>query len=110
MTDNPLVFVIVVNYNGIKYLKPCLSSLEQQTYPNYKIIVFDNASTDNSAEFIRQNFPKIKLIQAKRNLGFAEGNNLAIKFALDQEAEYVFLVNNDTDAEKDLIEKLISTG
>ena len=109
MNDTPLVFVIVINYNGLKYLKTCLSSLDQQTYPNYKIIVFDNASTDNSAEFIKQNFPKIKLIQAKSNLGFAEGNNLAIKFALSQNAEYVFLVNNDTDAEDDLIEKLIVT-
>jgi hypothetical protein len=109
MNNTPLVFVIVINYNGINYLKTCLSSLEQQTYPNYKIIVFDNASTDNSAEFLKQNFPKIKLIQAKSNLGFAEGNNLAIKFALSQNAEYVFLVNNDTEAEEDLIEKLIVT-
>lgn len=110
MTDVPLVFVIVVNYNGINYLKTCLSSLEQQTYPYYKIIVFDNASTDNSAQFIRENFPKVRLIQSEKNLGFAEGNNLAIKFALDHKADYVFLVNNDTDAEKDLIEKLINTG
>jgi GT2 family glycosyltransferase len=109
MNDTPLVFVIVVNYNGLNYLKTCLSSFEQQTYSNYKIIVFDNASTDNSAEFLKQNFPKIKLIQAKSNLGFAEGNNLAIKFALGQNAEYVFLVNNDTEAEEDLIEKLIVT-
>jgi len=110
MINAPLVYVIVVNYNGIKYLKTCLSSLEQQTYPNCKIIVFDNASTDNSTEFIRQNFPKIELIQAERNLGFAEGNNLAIKFALNHKADHVFLVNNDTDAEKDLIEKLVNTA
>jgi GT2 family glycosyltransferase len=109
MNDTPLVFVIVINYNGVNYLKTCLSSLEQQTYPNYRIIVFDNASTDGSAEFLKQNFPKINLIQAKRNLGFAEGNNLAIKFALGQKAEYVFLVNNDTEAEDNLIEKLIAT-
>src|SRR5674476_78386 len=99
MNDTPLVFVIVINYNGINYLKTCLSSLEQQTYPNYKIIVFDNASTDNSAEFIKQNFPDIKLIQSEENFGFAKGNNIAIKLALNQKSDYVFLLNNDTALE-----------
>lgn len=107
MINGPLVFAIVVNYNGINYLKTCLSSLEQQSYQNYKIIVFDNASTDTSVEFIQSNFPRIKVIQGKKNFGFAEGNNLAIKFALDNKANYVLLVNNDTKTDKDLIEKLI---
>ena len=110
MTNSPLVYVIVVNYNGAKYLQTCLSSIEQQTYPNYETIVIDNASTDNSEEYIRQYFPKITLIQAERNLGFARGNNLAIKSALDQKADYVFLVNNDTELESDLIEQLIKTA
>ena len=70
----------------------------------------DNASTDNSEEYIRQYFPKITFIQAGRNLGFAEGNNLAIKSALDQKADYIFLVNNDTELESDLIGKLIKTA
>ena len=110
MNDAPLVYLIVVNYNGVKYLKTCLSSIEKQTYPNYETIVVDNASTDNSEEYIREYFPKITFIQAGRNLGFAEGNNLAIKSALDQKADYVFLVNNDTELENDLVEKLIKTA
>jgi hypothetical protein len=110
MTDAPLVYVIVVNYNGGEYLKTCLSSIEKQTYPNYKTIVIDNASTDNSEEYIRQYFPRITLIQAKKNLGFAQGNNLAIKSAIDQKTDYVFLVNNDTELESDLVEKLIKTA
>ncbi len=110
MTNSPLVYVIVVNYNGAKYLQTCLSSIEQQTYSNYETIVIDNASTDNSEEYIRQYFPKMTLIQAERNLGFARGNNLAIKSALDQKADYVFLVNNDTELESDLIEQLIKTA
>ena len=110
MTNTPLVYVIVVNYNGVKYLKTCLFSIEKQTYPNYETIVVDNASTDNSEEYVRQHFPKITFIQAQRNLGFAEGNNLAIKLALDQKADYVFLVNNDTEFAIDLVEKLIKTA
>jgi GT2 family glycosyltransferase len=109
MNSAPLVFVIVLNYNGMEYLKTCLSSLELQTYTNYKIVVFDNASTDNSVEFVIKNFPNITLIQGEKNFGFAKGNNLAIKFALSQKADYVFLVNNDTFIKKDLIEKLINT-
>lgn len=109
MNSEPLVYVIVINYNGLKYLKTCLSSLERQTYKNYKTIVIDNASTDKSVQYIKQNFPKINVVQAESNLGFAEGNNLAMKFALDQKADYVFLVNNDTYLEKDLIEKLVTT-
>lgn len=110
MNADPLVFVIVINYNGVKYLKTCLSSLAQQTYSNYKIVVFDNASTDNSVEFIQQNFPNIRIIQAGKNFGFAEGNNFAMKFALDQGASYFFLVNNDTEAKMDLVEKLVNSA
>jgi GT2 family glycosyltransferase len=110
MNGTPLVYIIVINYNGEEYLKTCLSSIEKQTYPNYKTIVIDNASTDNSKEYIKEYFPKLTFIQAERNLGFAEGNNLAIKKALEQKAAYVFLVNNDTEFEIDLVEKLIKTA
>ena len=110
MNKAPLVFVIVVNYNGLKYLETCFSSLEKQTYKNYRIIMLDNASTDKSVEFTQKNFSKILIIKQKKNYGFAKGNNLAIGFALDQKADYVFLVNNDTKVETDLLEKLVSTA
>lgn len=110
MTSAPLVYVVVLNYNGVEYLKACLSSLEMQTYTNYRIVVYDNASTDDSADFVSKNFPNVMVVQAEKNFGFAKGNNLAIKFAFSQKADYVFLLNNDTAAEKDLLEKLISTA
>jgi GT2 family glycosyltransferase len=110
MNNAPLVFVIVINYNGSKYLRTCFSSLEKQTYRNYRIVMLDNASTDSSAEFTAKNFPKVSIIQTKENFGFAKGNNLAIKSALDQGADYIFLVNNDTEAEPNLLEKLVSAA
>jgi len=110
MAKDPLVFVIVLNFNGIGYLNNCLLSLELQTYSNFRILVYDNASTDDSLEFIRKNFPSILLIQGKKNFGFAEGNNLATIYALNKGADYVFLLNNDTAVEKDALEKLISTA
>ncbi|MGA2682125.1 MAG: glycosyltransferase family 2 protein [Candidatus Bathyarchaeia archaeon] len=110
MTSTPLVYVIVLNYNGVEYLKACLSSLELQTYTNCRIVVYDNASTDDSADFVSKNFPNITLLQTVKNFGFAKGNNLAIEFALSRKADYVFLLNNDTSVEKDLLEKLIGTA
>jgi GT2 family glycosyltransferase len=71
-------------------------------------VVVDNATTQNSENYIRQNFPKVTLIASKENLGFTGGNNLAIKLALEQKASYIFLVNNDTESPKDLLEKLVS--
>ena len=110
MNNAPFVFVIVLNYNGRKYLKDCLSSLESQTYADCRVIVCDNASTDDSIEYIKHNFPSTIIIQNKKNLGFAEGNNVAIKFALKQGTDYVFLLNNDTVLEKDLIERLVKVA
>ena len=110
MADKPLVFIIVLNYNGQKYLEECLSSIKLQTYPNCKILVFDNASKDNSVSNINSAFPSVILLKSEKNLGFAEGNNEAIRFALNQGANYVFLLNNDTIMEKDSIDKLVATG
>lgn len=110
MNDAPFVFVIVLNYNGREYLKDCLSSLASQTYANCRVIVCDNASTEDSIKYVKRNFPSTIIIQNKKNLGFAKGNNVAIKFALKQGADYVFLLNNDTISEKDLIEKLIKVA
>ena len=76
MVNKPLVFIIVLNYNGQKYLEECLKSIELQTYPNYKIIVFDNASKDNSVNYINHAFPSVILLQSEKNLGFAEGKNV----------------------------------
>ena len=108
MNKEPSVSVIVLNYNGIRYLEACLSSLRSQSYNNYEIIVYDNASTDVSVKFINQNFPEVVLIQGKRNVGFAKANNVAIDFALEKNSDFVFLVNNDTSAENTLIERLVA--
>ena len=110
MADIAEVSVIILNYNGLSYLKDCLTSLRAQTYPNFKIIVCDNASKDNSVEFLTKNYPEITLIRNQRNLGFAEGNNVAINYALKQEADYIFLLNNDTAMEPDALYKLVEVA
>ena len=74
----PLVSVIIVNYNGKHYLKNCLSSLSAQSYPAIEVIFVDNGSSDGSAEYVRNEFPSVRIIESKKNLGFAKGNNLGV--------------------------------
>ena len=101
---NPLVSVIITNYNGKAYLKECLGSLECIEYKNYETILVDNASTDGSAEFVKNNFPKIKILPLKKNLGFAEGCNIGAQKA---EGEFIIFLNNDTKVDVNWLSALI---
>ena len=92
----PLVYVIVLNYNGRKHLEYCFPSLLATEYPNYRVVLLDNASTDGSVEYTRKNFPQVTVIRIDRRVGFAGGNNVGIRYALDHSADYVVLQNNDT--------------
>lgn len=86
--------VIIVNYNGVKYLKQCLDSLyEKLKGIAFEIIIIDNNSADNSCDYILKNYPQVVLIPSKENLGFAKGNNQAAKQA---KGKYLLLINNDT--------------
>lgn len=103
-SKQPLVSIVIVNFNGLKWLKGCLDSAIEQDYPNIEILVVDNASTDGSQDFIAKNYPGVKLIQNNENCGFAKGNNIGIG-----EAKGVFylLINTDTTFSEDLITSLI---
>lgn len=86
--------VIIVNFNGIKFLSDCLNSLKTNLAGiSYEVIILDNNSKDNSCQFIKQNFPEVKLIESKINHGFGKGNNEAVNTA---KGEYLLLFNNDT--------------
>jgi GT2 family glycosyltransferase len=98
-----LISVVIVNYNGAKFLDRCLSSLTVQTYPAYEIIVVDNASTDESCAFVKHKFPQVKLVQSETNVGFAAGNNLGIRAA---RGGLIATLNTDTYVERDYLEKL----
>lgn len=110
MTDNikPLVYIILVNYKGVEHTIECIDSLKKITYSNYKIIVVDNDSGDNSIEILNQYKEDIILIESKENLGFSGGNNLGIKYAIDNDADYVLLLNNDTTVKEDFLDELVN--
>jgi GT2 family glycosyltransferase len=104
------VHIITLNWNNEGDTIECVKSLEKIDYGNYKIIVVDNGSSDESVFKIKKQFPEIKIIKNKNNLGFAGGNNIGIKYAINNEADYVLLINNDTTVEKDFLNKLVEAG
>lgn len=85
---------MILNYNGLRWLPLCLSSVLKTNYPNYETILIDNASSDASVEYVRREYPSVKIVQNSTNLGFAEAYNQAISKI---GAEYVVLLNNDTE-------------
>jgi len=97
--DRGRIFVIILNWNGREVLGPCLDSLMRVTGPPLEIIVVDNGSTDSSQEIVRQDFPGVELIENGENLLFAGGNNIGIEVALDRGAEFILLLNNDTEVD-----------
>ncbi len=99
----PLVSILVVNFNGAKWLPACLDSLASVSYPNREVIVVDNASTDNSLAVLSA-YPSVKTIRSGRNLGFAGGNNLALQHA---SGDYILLLNNDTVVPPDFLQPLV---
>jgi len=99
-----LVSIIIVNWNGERWLQKCLDTLHTQTYKNFEVVFVDNNSKDDSIEFVTNNFPKVNIVKSKENLGFAGGNNLGIKAA---KGEYILLLNNDTWVENNFLEKLL---
>jgi len=100
-------FIIILNWNGINDTIECVKSLYDQTYKEFCIIIVDNHSTDNSINHIRNTFPEIQIIANKKNLGYAGGMNVGIKIAIHQGAEKVLLLNNDTIAERTMLNELI---
>jgi hypothetical protein len=90
------VWVLVLNWNNWQITIECLTSLQSLEYDNFKILILDNGSTDDSVERIRERFPKLELMELGANLGFAGGNNPGIRAALEGGADYVWLLNNDT--------------
>jgi GT2 family glycosyltransferase len=100
----PLVSIISVNYDQPAVTCELLASLRQLTYPNYEVIVVDNASPVTDPAPIKARFPEVQLICSAKNLGFAGGNNLGIKAA---RGKYVLFLNNDTEVEPGLLEPLV---
>ncbi len=104
MRKQPLISIITVNYNGLDLTIELLNSIQRLHDKNLEIFVVDNASKDNPEGLIRQNYPEIHFIRSSHNLGFAGGNNLAVKAA---KGDYIFFINNDAEITEGCLEKMV---
>lgn len=102
----PSIYVITVTYNGIRWIERCLHDLLSSDI-ELNIILIDNGSTDGTKEFIKNNYPRLDLIEPAENLGFGKANNIGIKKALRAGADYVFLLNQDGYVQTSTIRKLV---
>lgn len=105
MNNTPSVAVVILNWNGIYYLSRFLSSVYNTSYPCIEFIVGDNASTDGSVDYIRENFPKVRIIQNDKNYGFAEGYNRVLK---QVQADYFVLLNSDVEVTTDWVAPIVT--
>ena len=103
----PKVFIIILNWNGYQDTVECLQSVRRLTYPSCKVIVVDNGSSDGSAAKLKEEFKEVFYIENKENLGFATGNNVGISYALENGADYILLLNNDTVVEPMVLEDMV---
>lgn len=97
------IYIIIVTWNGQQYITSCLNSIFAQAKKDFSVIVVDNNSNDQTKDIIRNNYPVVSLIENKSNLGFARANNIGIKKAIEQGANYIVLLNQDTEVKKDFL-------
>ncbi|TXT32057.1 MAG: Glycosyltransferase [Rhodocyclaceae bacterium] len=93
VAEMPTLSILIVNYNGLRFLADCFASIKKHVSCSYEIIVVDNASSDGSCQFIADNYPEVRLVASPINTGFTGGNNLAGEHA---RGKYLLLLNNDT--------------
>lgn len=103
----PLASLIIPNWNGKRFLKDCLGTLLEQDYPNFEIILVDNNSTDDSVAYVRKNFPSVRIVENRKNLGFGAGVNSGIRVA---KGEYLVTLNNDMTFRKDCLSELVKAA
>ena len=104
----PRISVVVLNWNGSKWIRNCLSSiLEQDAGEDFEVLLMDNGSTDDSIHCVKVNFPCVKIVQLGKNYGFAEGNNKALNYV---KGKYLTFVNTDTKAETGWLKSLVKAA
>jgi len=107
---SPFIVVIILNTNRRYDTLECLKSVTSNNYPSYRVIVLDNASTDGSVEAIQNEFSNVQIVKLEKNLGYTGNNNVGFQKALEQGADWVLVLNEDTTMAPDCIDLLVKAG
>ncbi len=108
MTAEPLVYIVLVNWNGKDVTLDCLLSLRAISYRNFKAVVVDNASSDGSVRTFHDEFPEVTVLEMEKNLRFAGGTNVGLQHAMEHGAELLLLLNNDTTVDPEFLSAMVS--
>lgn len=106
----PKITIVILNWNGKQDTLECLESVVKIDYDNYQIVVVDNGSTDDSVIMIKEQYPEVMLIENNANLGYAEGNNVGIRYAVSEQTDYLLLLNNDTIVDRNLLKNFLEAS
>jgi hypothetical protein len=104
------ITTVVLNTNRREDTLTCLASLARSTYPRHHVMVLDNGSTDGSVEALNAAFPAVQTVRLAENRGYAGNNNVGIRLALEQGADWVFVLNEDTTLEPDCLDRLMAVA
>lgn len=106
--NNGKIGIVIVNYNGEKYQNDALRTIYDSTYQNFDVIIVDSASKDRSIELAKKEYPEVHYLLQEDNVGVAAGNNIGIKYAINNlDCEYVLLINNDIELDKNNLSELV---
>ncbi len=106
----PKVFVLILSYNGVKWLKDCLPSVLAMDYPNFETVVIDNGSSDHTQDFLREQFPRVHVVTLQPNRGYAGGFDAGLEYAAERGADYFLVMNNDTEIGPHALTALVETA
>lgn len=106
----PKVFVLILSYNGVKWLKGCLPTVLGMDYLNYEVVVIDNGSSDDTQSFLRANFPQVQIVALQPNRGYAGGFDAGLEYAANLGADYFLVMNNDTEIDRHALTALVDAA
>jgi hypothetical protein len=108
--ESPSVMFVVVNWNQRQLTLDCLASLRHQHYGNFAVVLVDNGSRDGSLLAVHEAFPEVTVLENGYNLGIAAANNVGIRYAMEANSDYIFLLNNDTVVDPEMLERLVAVA